>query len=50
MDFAETIWTEMSHKYSHRELRMAEQTGFPGEARWVGQQLPFVQGVWIAEP
>jgi L-histidine N-alpha-methyltransferase len=48
--FGEKIWTETSHKYSHRELlRMAKQTGFRCEAQWVDQEWPFVDSLWIAE-
>ena len=48
--FGETIWTETSHKYSHRELlRMARQTGFRCEAQWVDRDWPFVDSLWIAE-
>jgi L-histidine Nalpha-methyltransferase len=47
--FGETIWTETSHKYSHRELlRMARQTGFRCEAQWVDREWPFVDSLWIA--
>lgn len=48
--FGETIWTETSHKYSHRELlRMARQTAFRCEAQWVDREWPFVDSLWIAE-
>jgi len=50
LGLGETIWTETSHKYSLSELLwMAKQTGFRCEARWVDQQWPFVDSLWIAE-
>ncbi len=51
LEFGETIWTETSHKYSHSELQwMAGQTGFRCEARWIEQEWPFVESLWVAEP
>ena len=51
LEFGETIWTETSHKYSHSELQwMAGQTGFHCEARWIEQEWPFVESLWVAEP
>jgi L-histidine N-alpha-methyltransferase len=45
----ETIWTESSHKYSRGEaLGMAEDSGFQCEARWVDDEWPFAENLWIA--
>src|SRR5579871_260988 len=45
----ETIWTESSHKFETSELtQLAGQTGFISVARWVDNQWPFVESLWIA--
>ncbi|MBV8821080.1 MAG: L-histidine N(alpha)-methyltransferase [Acidobacteriaceae bacterium] len=45
----ETIWTESSHKYELAELdRMAQSSGFRVEGRWVDDEWPFVETLWIA--
>jgi L-histidine Nalpha-methyltransferase len=45
----ETIWTEASHKYVPDELpRMAERTGFRSKVRWIDDEWPFAESLWIA--
>lgn len=45
----ETIWTESSHKFQTTELtQLAGQTGFISVARWVDNEWPFVETLWIA--
>jgi L-histidine Nalpha-methyltransferase len=48
-DEGETIWTESSHKFETGELtQLAAQTGFISVARWVDNEWPFVESLWIA--
>lgn len=50
VDFApgETIWTENSHKYRLEDLeKMAARTGFRPQARWVDEDWPFAQNLWM---
>ncbi|MBS2034490.1 L-histidine N(alpha)-methyltransferase [bacterium] len=52
IDFAagETIWTENSHKYRLEDLdSMAARTGFSPQARWVDEQWPFAQNLWLVD-
>ena len=45
----ETIWTESSHKYTRREIaRLAVSCGFRTEARWVDEEWPFAENLWLA--
>jgi dimethylhistidine N-methyltransferase len=45
----ETIWTESSHKYRLDELpQMAVRTGFRSVRRWVDEEWPFAESLWIA--
>jgi uncharacterized SAM-dependent methyltransferase len=46
----ETIWTEASHKFLLHELpEMARAAGFRSEARWVDQEWPFAEALWMAQ-
>jgi uncharacterized SAM-dependent methyltransferase len=48
-DASETIWTESSHKFRLPGLEeMARQCGFRPEARWVDDEWPFAESLWIA--
>jgi dimethylhistidine N-methyltransferase len=48
-DKGETIWTESSHKFETAELsELAAKTGFISVARWVDNEWPFVESLWIA--
>lgn len=45
----ETIWTESSYKFEPEELdRMAAATGFQVHARWIDEEWPFIETLWIA--
>jgi L-histidine N-alpha-methyltransferase len=45
----ETIWTESCHKYAPEELqRLAADTGFHCEARWLDHEWPFVESLLFA--
>lgn len=45
----ETIWTESSHKYSTREIEeLAQGAGFECQARWVDEEWPFAESLFIA--
>ena len=45
----ETIWTESSHKYYLSDLdQMAADSGFRVDARWLDNEWPFVETLWIA--
>ncbi|MGI8741907.1 MAG: L-histidine N(alpha)-methyltransferase [Bryobacteraceae bacterium] len=45
----ETIWTESSHKFRlHQVHQMAADAGFRAEAKWVDQEWPFAESLWIA--
>jgi L-histidine Nalpha-methyltransferase len=47
----ETIWTETCHKFRVGELAgLAERTGFVPLARWVDQEWPFAESLWVAAP
>ncbi|MBX3300611.1 MAG: L-histidine N(alpha)-methyltransferase [Nitrospira sp.] len=47
----ETIWTETCHKFRIGELAgMAERTGYVPLARWVDQEWPFAESLWVAAP
>ena len=44
----ETIWTESSHKFHHREMiEIAGHAGFCVRAQWVDQEWPFVESLWM---
>jgi L-histidine Nalpha-methyltransferase len=44
----ETIWTESSHKFYVSDLdAMAEQAGFRVAGRWVDQDWPFAENLWM---
>ncbi len=46
----ETIWTESSHKYSHKEVfEMARTAGFRCVVQWIDEQWPFAENLLIAE-
>jgi L-histidine N-alpha-methyltransferase len=46
----ETIWTESSHKYTRDQvLEMARDSGFQSEARWIDNEWPFADNLWIAK-
>lgn len=46
----ETIWTESSHKYAPQELpQMARDAGFRCAARWVDEEWPFAESLFVAE-
>lgn len=48
-DAGETIWTESSHKFEMAELvQLAGRTGFISVARWVDNEWPFAESLWIA--
>lgn len=45
----ETLWTESSHKYRIEQLdAMAEAAGFRPSAKWVDEEWPFAENLWIA--
>ncbi|HUK86420.1 MAG TPA: L-histidine N(alpha)-methyltransferase [Terriglobales bacterium] len=44
----ETIWTESSHKFTLEELpQMAAGAGFSPLARWVDEEWPFAESLWV---
>ena len=44
----ESIWTESSHKFQIAELdAMAELTGFQAATRWIDEEWPFANSLWI---
>ncbi len=46
----ETIWTEISHKYSLGEiLCLAENAGFRCDSQWIDEEWPFAENLLIAE-
>lgn len=45
----ETIWTESSHKFRLDQLdQMARDAGFRPQAKWVDEEWPFAESLWIA--
>ena len=45
----ETIWTESSHKYSLAEVgKLAHSSGFRCEQRWVDDEWPFAESLFVA--
>ena len=44
----ESIWTEACHKFTREELEgIALETGFQPVARWIDDEWPFAENLWL---